>query len=111
MDCDTEVDENSFRWTQHGFDRGPIVHEGFVPQGDDNSNYEVEDNESQITNGNDSYADEQMDDISGTEEDDYLHDDTPDPDNLISEDDYSVSNDDTTFVNPALTGFLSLTSI
>ena len=111
MDRDTELGESGFQWTQHELDRGPIVHDGFVPQDGDNGEYGVEDNESPIANGSGSYADEPMDDIFGTEGDDYLHDDAPDPDDSTSEDDYSISNGGSTYVIPALAVFISLTSL
>ena len=97
-----EFDESSFRWTEHELDRGPIVHEGFIPQDDDNGEYEAEENEFSIASYNGSYADQPMDDNSGTE-DDYLHDTLPDPDSSTSEDDCSGSSDDSTFVIPVFT--------
>ncbi|KAH0538778.1 hypothetical protein FGG08_004666 [Glutinoglossum americanum] len=96
MDHDTEFNGDSFQWIQHDFDRAPIVHEGFIPQDDDNGEYEAEENGLSVASYSSSYADEPMDDNSGTDEDDYLHHNIPGPDNSTSEDYHSSSSDDST---------------
>jgi hypothetical protein len=103
MDYDAGFDESSFQWAQHEFDSGPIVHEGFIPQGGYNGEYGVEadDNEFSIASYNGSY-DVPTDDNSGMEEDDYLHDAVPDQDSSASEDYHS---DDPTYGIPVFYHF------
>ncbi|KAH0559240.1 hypothetical protein GP486_004247 [Trichoglossum hirsutum] len=90
MDHDTGFDGSPFEWTQHEFERGPIVHEGFIPQGGDDGEYgiEAEDNEFSIASYNGSY-DAPTDDNSGMEENGYLHDAVPNQESSASEDYHS----------------------